>query len=532
MKKTLSLKKVLALILAIVMIVSLVACGGNKNADNDTGNNEPSQGETNNGADTEVKYKERVVIANASLLAKLDPQSNNTSVNQHIYELTHNTLVGCDYSTGELVPELATSWELDGLTYTFHLRDDVTFYEGQKFTAEDVKFTYERAATTSSQKPKVKDIESIEVVDDYTLKITLANPNAEFLDLMCSPNMSILCSQTVGEFNSDAATTDESAKNGTGAYYLTEWVPGDYALVTRNDNYWGELPVTKEIKYVKYGEASARVIALQTGEVDICLDVPAIEVPHIEEADNCELLKIPSTKLVYIGLNVNGVNKALTDPKVRLALNYATNTEDIILAQTEGNANPAHGCIPQTQWGYSDTVKTPSYDIEKAKSLLADAGYANGLDITLYYDGSVYPGLYEILQAQWAAIGVNLILGTDDKTILDDHTSTGTHEATVAQASFSVLDGGLRNLWYSGSGSNRTMMADPVLDAMLDDAVKEMDAAKRLPMYEAISQYLTDTGAQIPLYVDTLLYGVNSNADGYVFYACGRHDFKNVAVIE
>ena len=544
------MKKALSLILAAIMVLSLVACGGkndtaNTGKTNDTNKTEtqkPESGKAQQSTDSGkkdeavaegAKLKERVVIGHGSLISRYDPQSNNTSVNQHIYELTHNTLIGKNFETGGFDPELAESWEVDGLTYTFKLRQGVTFFEGQKFTAKDVKFTYERAAGTSYQKPKVQDIESMEIVDDYTLKITLSTPNYDFLDLLSSPNMSILCSETCKAFDLETQAEDNGTSNGTGTFHGTEFVPGEYILLTRNENYWGELPPTKEIKYVKYSEASARVIALQTGEIDFCLDIPAIEVPHVESAENCDMLVLPSAKLVYLALNVNGTNPALQDQRVRQALNYATDTASLIAVLTEGYASEAHGTIPPTDPWYYDGVQAYEYNPEKAKELLTEAGYGNGLDVSLSYNKSIYPGLFELLQGLWAQCGINLTLNTDDATVLSDQTAAGTYDITVAQMSHSgTAANTFRSLWYTGSGSNRTLTADPELDAIIDSISACTDEASAREKVAEFSQWVTDHGGIIPLYIDALLYGANKNATGYVFQASGRHDWKYVAVAE
>ncbi len=497
-------------------------------ATSDTKQEDKSGEEVPSQEETTTTYKDRVVIANSATLAKLDPQSNNTGVNGHIYEMTHNTLVSCDYNTNEIIPELAKSWEQpDDLTYIFHLEEGVTFHNGEPFTAKDVIYTYQRAAEQSYQAAKVQDIASMEALDDYTVKITLQRTNAELLDNFCSPNLSILCEKAITEKGDEWG-----AAVGTGAYELTEWMADDYTLLTRNDNYWGELPVTREIVYRKIAEPSARVIALQTGEVDICLDVPASEAGYVSEDENLRLLEIPSTKLVYIALNTNGVNPALTNEKVRQALNYATDTEGLILALKEGYASEANGVIPQGVWGYSDSVQAYTYDPEKAKALLSEAGYADGVELSLSYADSIYPGVFEVLQAQWAQVGVNLTLNTNDSTTTGDQLKDGSYDSTIAMWSFSSIDYSLRALWYSGSGSNRTLIADPTLDGMLDAAVGELDTEKRAAAYAEISQYMTDYGAMIPMYIDTLLYGENQNVEGVVYNSNIRHEFTYVAVAE
>ncbi len=524
--KSTCIKKAISLSLALLILLSSVACGNpsSKGTSAESTSNTPAAPAESTAPSTkEVTYKDRVVIANSATLAKLDPHSNNTEVNGQLYELTHNTLVTCDYNKNEIIGELAYEWEQpDNLTYIFKLREGITFHNGDPFTAEDVIYSLNRAAGSSYQMPKLKDIASMEAVDDYTLKITLSQANADFLINLCTPNLSIVCQSAI------EADDKKGVSVGTGAYVMTEWVPDDYTLVTRNDNFWGELPITKEIVYRKYAEESARVIALQTGEVDICMDVPYIEASHVSDSKGCSLLQIPSTMLIYVALNASGFNSDLANAKVRQALNYATDTDSLILAMTEGYAQPAHGIIPTNVWGYSSDVSAYSYDVEKAKALLTEAGYPNGLDVSFTYNKSIYPGLYELLQAQWAQAGINLTLNTDDGTVRSQQLKEKNYDMTVANWSFAATGTDLSGMWSSTSGSNRTLTKDPKLDAMLDKALMELDETKREAMYAELSQYVTDNAAVIPMYIKTLMYGVGDTVDGYTFYGNSRHEFTYV----
>lgn len=527
------MKKTIAMILALVLAFSMVACtaSGNANTESKAEEKQPEtvvekEAEAQPEAAEQTKeLKERVVIANSATLHKLDPQTNNTAVNRTIYEMSHNTLVGVDYSTGEHVPELALSWEQpDTMTYIFHLRDDVDFQNGEHFTADDVIFTYERGLEAPSQYDKLKTIESMEAIDEYTVKITVNAINSEFLDNLAITNLAILNREAV------EADAEKGPAVGTGAYIIDEWVPDDYVSLVRNENFWGELPPTKEFVYKKISEASARVIALQTGEVDVCLSVPGIEAPHIVDSNTCSLIQLPSTKLVYLAMNMNGNCEALNDERVRLALNYATNSDDIILATKEGYAEVPNGVIPQGVVGYSDSVQAYSYDLEKAKELLAEAGYADGLDITFAYDEAKYPGLYEILQADWALAGINLILAADDDAVYSDMIDDESFEVLAAEYGFATIGTTLQSLWTSSSPSCRTLIRDAELDAMIDDAICEPDEAARLAKYATISQYLTDTACMIPAYIDMHLIGIGNNVTGGEWYSNGRNTYTYIAV--
>lgn len=509
-------KKVLSLLLALVMALSLVACG----------EKEPDDKQP----EGEKTIKECLVIGDASTLSETDPMANNSTYNRRIYEMTHDTLVNYNLSTGELSAGIAKDWEVspDGLEYTFYLQEGVKFHNGNDCTAEDVVFSFERGKETSTLKTVLKAMEKVEAIDEHTVKMTLSVNNVEFLIGISNNSMVMLDKEALD------ADPEEGGMIGTGPYVFTDWVPDDYVLLERNDNYWGEQPKSKQIKYRKIPEASARVIAVQTGEIDVCMEVPAIEASHVADAEGVNLLQLPTTKLVYAALNVseNG-NPAAQDVRVRQALNYATNPADIIVALTEGYGQPANGVIPQGLWGYSDSLKGYTYDVEKAKQLLAEAGYneSNPLEISFSYNASSFPGMFELLQAQWAEAGVKLTLSADNSTVTKEQLANRTYDIYQTQVLCTSI-GDLNVIWHSTSGSNRTLTADPTLDAMLDEALTITDKDERLAKYAAISQYLTDGAAMIPLYIDTLLFGVRDGVEGLELYGNGRHVLSYAYAVE
>ena len=267
------MRKTLIVLMMVLFAAAFLFAGGG---------NETSKASSS----VEKVLKDRLVIVNSLVLQQLDTQNNSTAINSHSYRMTHNTLVDVDPVTGEIIPELATEWSIspDGLVYTFKLRQDVNFQNGEHFTAADVKYTMDRAVTMAAMKAKAGDIGETRVVDDYTVEIVLSKNNVEFLENLTSGNLSIINQKAVESGNGDWGFAV-----GTGPYVLKEWVPDDYSLYEINENYWGEKPYMKEVKYQKMAEASARVIALQTGEADICFDVPAIEASHVAEGKNTKL---------------------------------------------------------------------------------------------------------------------------------------------------------------------------------------------------------------------------------------------------
>ena len=542
------MKKALSLLLAVMMLLSLVACGGN-NSSNSSGNSTttpppavtpPSQGMASETAPStpsttepstpaeNVTYKERAVVAHTVAINKQDPHNDGTATGYMAYRAVHGHLLDYIPETGEYRPDLAESWEINGNIYTFHLRKGVTFHNGETFTAKDVVFSINAMKEGSATKAYLTDLVDVRAIDDYTVEIELSAPNAEFLVKMGMGNACILNEKAVTELG-----VPEGTKIGTGAYVWTEQVPNDYNLFTRNENYWGELPPSKEIVFKYYAEPAACSIALQTGEVDVQLEISAADAHFIAEDENTTLLQVPTFKLVYLALNTSGVYPEYANQKIRQALSHATNTEDIILAIREGYAFAPDGMIPIGVWGYDENVEPHTYDPEKAIAMLAEEGYGpeNPLEVQICATGTFTP-IFDILQAQWAEVGVNLTLQTSDSTVSSDLNKQGIRWGSIHQYNFTGTDSPLRVIWYSTGSSNHSKTKLPELDAMLDAAVQEMDPEKRLEKYAELSQWLADWCGWIPLYQDILLIGQGANVTGMYYGPSTDHDFTYIGVVE
>ena len=215
-------KKVLSLLLALVMALSLVACG--------------EKGPDDKQSDGEKTIKECLVIGDASTLNDSDPMNNNSTYNRRIYEMTHDTLVNFDLNTGVLSAGLAKDWDVsdDGLVYTFYLQEGVKFHNGNDCTAEDVVFSFERAKETSTLKTALKAMEKVEAIDEHTVKMTLSVNNVEFLIGISNNSMVMLDKEALD------ADPEKGGMVGTGPYVFTEWIPKDYVLLTRYEDYFGE----------------------------------------------------------------------------------------------------------------------------------------------------------------------------------------------------------------------------------------------------------------------------------------------------
>ncbi|MDI6819965.1 MAG: ABC transporter substrate-binding protein [Candidatus Hodarchaeaceae archaeon] len=338
------------------------------------------------------------------------------------------------------MPLLAKSWEVapDGLSITFHLRDDVKFHCGEPFNAEAVKFSIERAKDwpPSKHKDSVKNILDVEVVDEYTVRVHLKKEDRFLVDWFATTSSVIVCPHCVKEYGEDYGV---SKFCGTGPFRVKEWIRDDRIVLERNPDYkWGPARYQNRgpahldgIIFRVIPESLVQEAELEAGRVHMLEQAaPRAELfERWERNPDIVMLKKPYSSMVYIGFNVSSPTlfpvpanypvrswpetkrpSPCNDVRVRQALNYATYQENLVEYAYEGMGLPAHGPLVSSIWGYWPGVENYyQYNPDKARQLLAEAGYADGLNLELLTTSAPpYPRLAEILREQWKLVGVDL----------------------------------------------------------------------------------------------------------------------------
>lgn len=294
----------------------------------------------------------------------------------------------------ELAPRAADSYDVsdDACTYTFHLHEGITFTDGEPLNAAAVVANYEAAIDknnnwrrrrmfieTIDENTEEVRIDSCTAVGDYTVEFHLPTPYAPFMN-----------SVTQFYLISPAALADSSwdyskKSAGSGPYVLEEYAQGDHVSILRNEDYWGEAPSIDRIDFRVVPEAGSRIAALQTGEATAIYPMPTDQVATVRAAGDINMVSLESTTMRYVTLNTN--YEPLSDVKVRQALNHALNQDEYVKVMYSGAATPATSVLPEMVPGYK--AQTPyEYDLEKAKSLLEEAGYADGFEVSVICDNS------------------------------------------------------------------------------------------------------------------------------------------------
>lgn len=335
----------------------------------------------------------------------LDPTSGAAvATDEVVYGNVFEGLVRLD-AQGTVKPLLATWWEVspDGLTYTFHLRDGVRFQDGTPFDATIVKFSLERAlgpASTNVQKQALSVIRQVEVVDPRTVRLRLSSPDSNLLYTLAWGDSVMVSPKSAGSL--------ATAPVGTGPFRFASWRRGDTVTLVRDDGYWGQPAKLRQVKFKFIADPAAAYAAIKTHEVEAFPDYPAPENLAQLRADPALKVVTASSEGEVI-LAINNRAGPLADLRVRRALQYALDRRAIIDGAMYGYGTPIGSHFPPQNAAYVDLTGLYPHDVAKAKVLLAEAGYPNGLDLTLKLPPPNYARRSgEIVAAQLAQAGVRV----------------------------------------------------------------------------------------------------------------------------
>lgn len=356
--------------------------------------------------------KDTVVVAQGTDVENLDPHQVASTPTAIVTEHIYDTLVTFDQNF-KVIPRLATAWKVssDGLEWTFTLRPNVKFTDGTPFDADVVKWNIERLLDPSTNVPLrsyISMVKQVEVINKNTVKIILKYPHAPFLQRLTAACNAMVSPAAVKKWGKDYPLHPV----GTGAYKLAQWTKGDKLILERNEDYWGEKPPIRRIIFRPVPDDNARVMMLEAGDADVIVRVPPVEVKRLEKQADLRVVNAPSTREVYIVLN--NTWGPLKDVRVRQALNYAVNKEEIVRNILLGAGRAVDSPVLPEMFGYK-SVGDYEYNPQKAKELLAKAGYPNGFSATLYATEGRYlmdKMIAQAIQGYLAQVGVSVEIRT------------------------------------------------------------------------------------------------------------------------
>ena len=456
------------------------------------------------------EYRDTIRFASGSDQNYMDGQMNNT--NDVYLRAVYSQLVRRALD-GSIEGDLAESWSVgeDGVTWTFNLRHGVKFHNGKELTSADVVASYRRLLDnpavrySSLAKGYISDVYA---VDDYTVCLVTPTQIASLLANLTHRSNLILDADYIEKYGMDLGLTVESV-NGTGPYKLKYWDRDQEMVFEAFPDYFrGEVP-TKNIDILIVSDANARLVALETGEVDVTV-VNTSEIPRLKETPGVEVKTYEG--IGAHGLQFNCANEYMKSPLVRQAVVYAIDKQ--LIADTLYSDIGEKACtapVNPNVWGYYDFGVIPQ-DVEKAKALLAEAGYPDGFDISIM----LQPGYNkstetcEMVVAMLAEVGINATIETVDMATFSGAMGNRTYPGENFPWAMFIMgfgagtadcDEGLRRIWSTSPDGNNNnnygWYSNAEVDRLLDEAMSELDEEKRADLYRQAQQilYIDDPAA-------------------------------------
>ena len=437
------MKKALSLLLVILMAISVIACGNN-NAGNtaNSGNAGSSSTSTSTETKTETKTESKtesapsrtdVKIPLSSVGSTLDPHAATLLVDLQVTAQMYEGLFRLN-DDGVLESRLAEKYEVsaDGLEYTFPLRKGVVFHNGDPFTAADVAWSFQRCIDNSYKKTLVRDIDKIDIVDDYTIKVTLKTPNSTFPTGLAY--LMILNKNVVEQLGNTYGVTSDDA--GTGPYRMENFDQTTKITLKAFPEYYLGKASIETVEFVPMLDNSTQLIAFESGQFDFCT-INAADWEMIKSSGKYNTAQAPGKQTTFVCLNVAKKDSPFYDVRVRQAVGYCMNKDDMVAIAAEGLADVAYYMVrPVLIPGAVETGKFYTQDLEKAKALLAEAGYPNGFDCQIDVitgANNRYIKVAEVLQENLAAIGINAnIVSGEAATILAAFKNEKTYDIGIS----------------------------------------------------------------------------------------------------
>ncbi len=483
------MKKFVSIIVITALVLSAAFAGGSSET--------PATSEA-------PTYKDTLTIATGADQNYMDGQMNNT--NDVYLRACYSQLVrrGLD---GQIEGDLAESWSVgeDGITWTFNLRHGVKFHNGKELTSKDVVASYQRLLTNSSIRYSALAkgyIANVYAVDDYTVCIETTEQIACLLANLTHRSNLILDADYIEKYGMDLGLSAESV-NGTGPYKLAYWDRGQEMKLEAFPEYFrGEVP-TKYVDIKIVSDKNARLVAVETGQVDLTTGVDTNEIPRLSETEGINVLKLPS--IGSQGLQFNCAEEHMKDPRVRQAISYAIDRQLIVdtLYAPIGEVVCTAPVNPNV-WGYSN-FGVIQQDQEKAKQLLAEAGYPNGFKIKIQLNAGYNKSTEtcEMVVAMLDEVGIKATIEVVDNATFNG--SMGNRKYPGDNFPWAMFfmgygagtadcDEGLRRIWTTSPDGNNNnnygWYSNATVDKLLADAKAELDTEKRLELYRQAEQIL------------------------------------------
>ena len=506
------MKKIMSLLLALVMVLALLAGCGSK----------PS----NDGQGGAPGTRDSLTVAVTAEPKSLDAHGANDSTSTMIKHLVYDTLLK-KAEDGSASPGLVESWEYeDDLTLNLHIRQGVKFHNGEVLDANDILYNIKRAQGSDFTNWIVStvDLEQSKVVDENTLQLKLTKPTGALLSQLCF--LYIVDEQTI-ENGGDM----EETPIGTGPFVFDQWYRGDRIDLKTNTGYWGTVAPFNTLVMRVIGESSSRAMEIESGGVDIAINIASNDMANLEANPEVSLMKKAGYSNSFIGLNCS--LEPFNNKALRQAINYALDREAIVSAVYNGTGSVANGPIAPTIWGYDPSLKGYEFDIEKAKALMAEAGYPNGFEVTLTIsDSQERVDIAEMVQNQLGKIGITVTVEPLENATYLDRIIAGSCQMFILGwvTNTGDADYGMYEPFYTGQPTwcNTAIYGNPEVDKLLDIGQQSTDSDVRYDAYCQAQQLIVEDAPWVFLCNKEETAACRSDIQGFQVPPSGRYEFNTI----
>lgn len=455
--------------------------------------------------------RDRVTIYQNTVADSINPYNQSSGSIYGNWQHVIEPLVELDYTKKAWVGVLAESWEFKGKQWVFTLKKGIKFHNGAPLTSQDVVFSVERMRDQkggSLQASNFNDVTEIQTPDDQTVVFVTKQPLAVFLDRLRNR---FIVSKVAGDKYGDQLYQNLV---GTGPYKFVSFQRGGNLVFTRNDDYWGGKAAIKEVVFRKVTEDAARLAALESGQADFINAIPVHEVGRLDRHPRIRIDKIEGLEMYFLMMNV--AYKPFDNKLVRQAVNHCVDASAIVKNIFDGIGYPIDGPVGPHVIGSDPKLKRYPYDPNKAKALLAQAGYSDGCDVQLYYSAGRYPKDREVCQA----VAAQMVKGGFRVELISQEWALFWGQEGV--------NGGKLSFYYNNRGSltdadtfydqyfrtgttKRCNYSNPSFDKIIDEQQMIPDTKKRIALLQQAGKILMEDAPFVPLYNLASIYGTAKN---------------------
>ena len=475
-----------------------------------------------------------IVIAPGGEAPSLDPAMVNHPASSQVMRQIYNTLFNQDPVTLAILPGLAERYVFENdangqpTRLRLFLRRGVRFHNGDLMTARDVQFSLERAAASPVIGFISRQIQSVEVVGDYEVLVTLVAPFMPILNNLAHTVMSIVSERAVTELGADFARNPV----GTGPMKFVNWIAGDRIELTRWDGYFGTAPRIRDLTIRHIADPATALLELETGGADILLAVTPHDIARVQADPNLRLLRTMGLGMNFIGLN--NLRPPLNNVLVRQAIAHAVDKDALVRTVFQGVGRPGSAPVPSTVWGSAAGYLTPhAFDPARARQLLAQAGFPNGFNTTITASNAPAPrDTAELLRHMLAEVGINAEIRILEAAAWGTFSAEGQQDIGIHMWSTVTGDPDYAlEILHSrshGAAGNRVFFTNAEVDRLLDEARMETNRAARERLYLEAQRIIHYQAPWIYTHETELVIATRANVRGFVPYPTNHHPLWTV----